>query len=124
MKYLKQFAIIMAFSFAGEALHSIIPLPIPASIYGIVLLFTALCTGLLKPDSVRETGKFLIEIMPIMFLPAAVGLMEDWGILKPMLAPVAIITVVTLVTVMLATGWVSQGIIRLEGRRKGGKRDE
>ena len=42
MKYLIQFLIIIAFSFAGELLHYCLPLPIPASIYGIILLFLAL----------------------------------------------------------------------------------
>ena len=42
MKSMKQFAIILMFSFIGEALHALIPMPVPASIYGIILLFLAL----------------------------------------------------------------------------------
>ena len=82
MKYLKQFFMIIFISFLGEILHAVIPLPIPASIYGIILLFTGLMTGIVPPESVRDTGMFLVEIMPVMFIPAAVGLIESWDILS------------------------------------------
>lgn len=122
MKYIKQFLIIISISFIGEILKYILPFPIPASIYGMAVLFTGLMTGIIKLDSVKETGKFLIEIMPVMFIPAGVGIMTSWGLLKPILVPVCIITVVTVVTVMAATGRVSQCIIRMNKEK--GKDDE
>lgn len=123
MKYLRQFLIILGISFVGELLKVLLPLPIPASIYGMVILFIGLLTGWIPLDAVRDAGKFLIEIMPVMFIPAGVGLMASWGILKPMLLPVSIIVVVTLITVMVATGWSSQWMIRREKKRgKEGKR--
>lgn len=112
MKYVKQFLIILTISFIGEILNKTLPLPVPASIYGMVILFVLLCSGILKPDAVRETGKFLIEIMPVMFIPAGVGLMDSWGVLKPILLPVSIITVVSLVLVMGLGGRVTQSVIR------------
>ena len=96
----------------------LLPLPIPASIYGMIILFLGLMTKVIKLESVKETGKFLIEIMPIMFIPAGVGLMTTWGRLQPILLPVSIITAVTIITVMVATGWVSQIIIRKAGKKK------
>lgn len=117
MKYLKQFLIILVISFAGEALKTLLPLPVPASIYGMVLLFVFLMTGVIKLEAVRETGKFLIEIMPVMFIPAGVGLMTSWGVLKPMLVPVSVVMVAVLVAVMAVTGRVSQWIIR-RGNKK------
>lgn len=121
MKYLRQFLIILAISFIGELLNSLLPLPVPASIYGMAILFICLCTGIIKLDSVKETGNFLIEVMPVMFIPAGVGLMASWGVLKPMLIPVSIITVVAIVTVMAVTGRISQMIIRHEEKKKGNK---
>ena len=112
MKYIKQCFIILIISFIGEGLKYLLPLPIPASIYGMVLLFTGLMTGLIKLEAVTEVGTFLIEIMPLMFIPAGVGLMTSWGTLKAIIVPVSIITVLTNITVMVATGRVSQGIIR------------
>lgn len=117
MKYLRQFCIILLLSFLGEGLHIILPLPVPASVYGLVLMLAALQTGILKTHQVRETAGFLIEIMPVMFIPAAVGLLNAWGVLKPVFVPVAVITAVTTVFVMAVTGLVTQGIIR-KGRKK------
>lgn len=117
MKYIKQFLLILLISFVGELLNMLLPLPIPASIYGMVILFVGLMTGLIRLASVKETGKFLIEIMPIMFIPAGVGLINSWGVLRSILIPVVVITVVTNLTVMLATGRVSQGIIRRSGKK-------
>lgn len=79
MKYINQFLIILLISFLGEILKCLLPLPIPASIYGMIILFLGLMTKVIKLESVKETGKFLIEIMPIMFIPAGVGLMTTWG---------------------------------------------
>ncbi len=118
MKYINQFLIILLISFLGEILKCLLPLPIPASIYGMIILFLGLMTKVIKLESVKETGKFLIEIMPIMFIPAGVGLMTTWGRLQPILLPVSIITAVTIITVMVATGWVSQIIIRKAGKKK------
>ena len=74
MKYIRQFFIILLFCFLGEFLKYLIPLPIPTSIYGLILMLTALLTGILKVDQVDETAVFLIDIMPVMFIPAGVGL--------------------------------------------------
>lgn len=116
MKYLKQFLIILTVSLIGEVLKVVLPLPIPASIYGMVIMFVCLLTGVIKLGQVRETGKFLIEIMPVMFIPAGVGLMSSWNVLKPVLVPVSIITVITIFTVMGATGIISQSIIKSSGK--------
>ena len=119
MRYLKQFTIILTISLLGEVLHYIIPLPVPASIYGLLLMLAALLTGVVKRDSVREAGVFLGEIMPVMFIPAAVGLLEAWGVLRPVWLPVAVITVVSTVLVMGVSGLVTQFVIRRDERRKG-----
>ena len=124
MKYLKQFLIILTISFAGETLYHLIPLPIPASIYGILILFTLLETKLLPLSAVKETGKFLIEIMPVMFIPAAVGLLESWSILKASWVSYAVITVCTTFLVMLVSGHVTQAVMRLGRKNKGSGPDK
>ncbi len=120
MKYLKQLLIILTFSFAGEVLHALIPLQIPASIYGLVLLFLALMTGLVKLPQVKETAKYLVEIMPLMFIPAGVGLLESWGDLKPILFPVLVILVISTVLIMGVSGKVTQGMMKMGNKKKRG----
>lgn len=121
MKYLKQFLIILLISALGEGLYALLPLPIPASVYGLVLMLAALTTGILKVEQVKETAEFLIEIMPVMFIPAGVGLLTAWGDLKPIWLPIFIITVITTVFVMVVTGWVTQAVIRKD--KKGNNND-
>lgn len=112
MKYLKQFLIILVISLIGELLNKLLPLPVPASIYGIVILFIGLLSGVIKLSSVKEAGNFLIEIMPVMFIPAGVGLMSSWLNLKPIIIPVCIITVAAIFTVMIVSGHVTQFIVK------------
>ncbi len=109
----------MIISFVGELLKIFLPLPVPASIYGMIILFILLETGLVKLGSVKGAGDFLIEIMPVMFIPAGVGLLESWGVLQPIIVRVISATLVTTITVMVASGLAAQTIIR-----KGGKKDE
>ena len=120
MKYLKQFLLILCITFVGELVKYVLPLPIPASIYGILLMLLCLHFKLFRADEVRETGIFLIEIMPVMFIPAGVGLMESWGELKAVLVPVLVITLVSTIVVMVVSGRVTQAVIRLEKKHKGG----
>lgn len=116
MKYMKEFGIILAVTFLGEVLKYLIPLPIPASVYGLLLMLIALKTKKIRLESVRKTGKFMIEIMPMMFIPAAVGLLDSWGTLKSILIPVMIITIISTIVVMAVTGRVTQVVIGQEKR--------
>lgn len=117
MKYLKQAGIILLISFAGELIHSVVPLPVPASIYGLIIMLVLLLTGVLKISSIRETSAFLIDIMPVMFIPAATGLMTSWGIIKSRIWVYLIITVVSLAAVMIVSGRVTQRVIRTEAKK-------
>ena len=118
MKYIWQFLIILSISFIGEILNHIIPLPVPASIYGIIILFTCLELKIIKLSAVKDISRFLIEIMPIMFIPAAVGLMNSWEILRPSWVSYIVITLITTVIVMAVSGLVTQMIIRCKNKRK------
>lgn len=115
MKFLRQFMIILLLSFLGEVLKMFISLPIPASVYGLVLMLVCLMTGVLKTSQVKDAAFFLIEIMPVMFIPAAAGLIDSWGVLRPLIVPIMIITVVITVFVMAVTGRVAQMIAQKRG---------
>ena len=112
MKWMKQFGIILLISFVGEILEKWIPLPIPASIYGIILLFLCLKLNIIPHEAVHETGKFLIEIMPRMFIPAAVGLLETWDVIAPAWLEYVAVTVISTWVVMIVSGRVTQFVIR------------
>ena len=115
MKFLRQFMIILLLSFLGEVLKMFIPLPIPASVYGLVLMLLCLVTGILKTSQVKDAAFFLIVIMPVMFIPAAAGLIDSWKVLQPLLLPILVITVVITIFVMVVTGKIAQMIAQKRG---------
>lgn len=118
MRYLTQFFIILALSFLGEVLAAAVPLPIPASIYGIGLLFLCLHFRLFSAARVREASRFLIEILPVLFIPAAVGIMESWHVLRTDGAAYLLIIAVSTFLVFGAGGAVTQWLL---DRGKGGE---
>lgn len=117
MKYIYQLFIILVVTFVGELLHYFIPIPVPASIYGLIIMLILLCTKVVKLEHVERTSDFLIEIMPLMFIPAGVGLMKSWGVLKPLIIPVVVITVISLIAVMAVSGRISQKIIKAQEKK-------
>lgn len=117
MKYLKQFAIILSVSCVGEILRFLLPWPVPASIYGLVLLFALLALRIVRLEQVKDAGEFLIQIMPPMFIPAAVGLLDSWPQLQRLLLPLCVIIPLTTAVVMLVTGKVTDFFIGRKEKR-------
>ena len=118
MHILRQLAIIFAISLAGELLSAVLPLPIPASIYGIVILFLLLESRVLHVESIRETSKFLILIMSMLFIPAGAGLMTSFSLLRSQFAAYAVITLVSTIAVMAVSGRAAQAVIRRERKEE------
>lgn len=119
MKYLSQFCVILGFTLLGEALQRLLPLPIPASVYGLALLFLALCFGLVKPEQVKDAADFLISIMPVMFVSPAVGIVENWSLISGQLLPIFLLVAAS----TCFTFGISGGITQLLMKKGGGKRD-
>lgn len=118
MKYLSQFLIILGFTMAGEALQRLLPLPIPASVYGLVLLFAALCFGLVKLDQVKTTGNFLSSLLPILFVSPTVGIVENWELIRPQLLPIALLLAASTVVTFGISGKLTQILIQKGGDRE------
>lgn len=118
MKLLKQFMIIIAISLIGEVFSHIIPLPVPAGIYGIILMLLLLITGVLKASQIKEVSSFLIEIMPVMFIPAGVGLMQSYDLLAPSIGAYAVIIFVSTIAVMAVSGLAAQCMIQKKHKKE------
>lgn len=118
MKYLKQLLIICVFCLLGEILNHCIPLSIPASIYGMVLLFIALCTKIIKLDWVEEISQFLMSIMLVFFVPMGVGIMNTFITYKNSMVSLILIIFISTIVVIVSTGLVSQLIINMKEKRK------
>lgn len=112
MKFIRQLAIILSISFLAELMEYLIPLPVAASIYGLVLMLVGLITKLIPLEKVEGAADFLVEIMPIMFIPPTVGIMTSVEALQQMLVPLFVISIVSTILIMVVTGRVSQHVIR------------
>ena len=120
MKYLHQVLLILLFSFLGELLHAIIPWPIPASIYGMILLFAAMALKIVKPQAVREAGGFFVSILPLLFVAPIVGLMDCWDKIQPHLLAIMVILIVSTILCFAVTGIVTQLLMnKKEGKKNG-----
>lgn len=120
MKYLKQLLIILVFCLLGELLAALIPLPIPAAIYGLILLLIALSAGLLKTDMIADTANFLIRIMPILFVAPAANILQHWGIIAPSAAAILVISVVSTFLVFAVSGLVTKLLLKKKGGAENG----
>lgn len=118
MKMIKQLSIIIAVSFVAEVMEYLIPLPVAASVYGLVLMLVGLITKIIPLHKVEDAADFLVEIMPILFVPPTVSIMTSVEAMKQMLIPLCVISVVSTILIMVVTGRVSQGIIRKKGGKK------
>ena len=119
MKYLNQFLIILGFTLLGEVLQRIVPLPIPASVYGIVFLFLSLCFGLVKLEQVKEAGGFLTSILPVLFVAPAVGILENWGLIKAALVPMVILVLASTALTFGIAGRIAQAFMKKGGKENG-----
>lgn len=124
MKYVRQFGIILAVTFVGEVLKFLIPLPIPASIYGLVIMLGLLITKIVPVKYVKDAGNFLIEIMSLMFIPAGVGLMISWNEISDIWLPLVLIIIITTVVVMVVTGRITQRVIVNDSKKEKKPRTE
>lgn len=130
MKYLFQTGIIFAVTLIGEILSWIIPLPVPGSIYGVVLLFVLLLTGVLKLKHVEGAGNFFLTILPFLFISNCVSLMDSMSLLGENVVAIVVLTIVSTLVVMVVTGGVAQIFINHKNKKgvvaeaKGGSENE
>ena len=112
MKYLGQFCIIALFSFIGEVLHALIPFPIPAAIYGLVLLTAALLLKWIRPDQIRETSDFLVQLLPLLFVAPLVGIVNSAPLILKNLVPILIVVVAGTTITFAVSGGLVQLLLR------------
>ena len=124
MKHLGQIAIIAGVSLVGELLSFLIPLPVPGSIYGLLLMLLLLVTKLIKLRQVKTVANWLISLMPVMFVGPTVGLMTSYESYKSFLIPVIVICIVTTIITMAVTGVSAQLLMFMHNKMEVRRRDQ
>lgn len=122
MALIFQFGRILFICFLAEILAALLPLPIPASVYGLLLMLAALGLKILKVEQVKQASSFLVGILPILFLVPAVGIMSLWSELRAFLLPCVLAAIPVTVLVMAVSGLATQWIQGLR-KKRGASRD-
>lgn len=112
MKYIYQFLIITSVTFLGELCHELLPLPIPSSVYGMIIMFICLLTKVIKEEQIKETADFLLLIMPIMFIGPSVGVMENYLAISSNIIEFVLVVLITTIVIMIVTGVVSEKLLK------------
>lgn len=118
MNYIFQLSIIFGISFIGEVLNALLPLPVPASVYGLVILFVLLCTKIIKLEQVETVSEYMMAIMPMFFIEPTVGIMKSFDIIRGNVFSLFAASFLSFAAVVAVTGLVSQSIIRFGKKKK------
>jgi holin-like protein len=117
MAYVRQFGIILGVTLAAELIKTVSPLPVPAGVYGLILMLAALKTGVIKLHWVDDAAMFLVGHLQLMFIPAAAGLMASYGEIRGILPQSVLLIIISTAFVTAATGLAVQGVQRLGGKK-------
>lgn len=112
MRYLRQLFIILAFCFVGEALAAVLPLPIPAFVYGLLLMLGALAMRVVPLEAVADTGNFLVALLPVFFIAPVLRLLDIWDAIAPFLLPVCMLIAVSTLVTFALSGAITQALLK------------
>lgn len=114
MKLINQFGVILAFWLAGEWIGGLLSpiIKIPGAIMGMVLLAIALSVGLLKEASIKDASDLLLNNISFFFVPASIGVLALSGITLPLIVKIVLISLVSTVTTMWVTMWVTTKLMK------------
>lgn len=109
---LKAFLVVFGCLFLGEVFVRLTHLPLPASIIGLLLLFLALQTGMVKLETVQSLAKVMLDYLVLMVVPACISIMQYLHIIQKELWILVLATSLSTFLVLIVTGRVHQ-MIRL-----------
>ncbi len=121
MKIIKGTFIILVFLAVGNLCSWAIGNFLPGSVIGMVLLFLALMCRIVKAETVRPVADFLTQNMTLFFLPASIGIMEQWGLIKLNLVAWLVLLVVPTLCVLVSVCLTQDGMMALTRRLKKGR---
>lgn len=102
--FLRGFLIIMAFLILGKVISAYLPVPFPASIIGLILLFIALSTSLVKAEWITLSGDFILKYMALLFIPIGAGLVNYFDLLLSHWLAIVCSLLFTTLFIMLVVG--------------------
>lgn len=118
MPVIVQIFVIFAVCTLGVGLAALMPIAFPASVMSMLLLLVLMVTKVMKPKTIQQTGNFLLDNMPMFFIPVCVSVIEYWDVVANSIWSIVLISFLTTPLVFFVTGHVAQLAIRIIRRRK------
>ena len=103
-------ALLLVCQLAGEAVHRLTGLPLPGSVIGMVLLLAWLAFVPRERLTLTQVTGWLTAHLSIMFVPAAVGLMEEGAILSRYGLGIVVAVVVSTLLTLAVTALVFRAV--------------
>lgn len=120
MKLLREALIIFGIYLIGEFLVQVTNIPVPGNIVGLLLLLICLCTKIIKPSQIETISNFFLEHLAFFFLPAGVGLMNSFGVIKANIVQILIVCIATTAITIAATGRIVQFVAnKIQAKKEG-----
>jgi putative effector of murein hydrolase LrgA (UPF0299 family) len=105
MHILPQFTTLLFFVLLGEAVSLVVPWGMPAAVWGILLLFAALCLKIVKPQSIETVADFLGKHMALFFIPPAAVILETFELFRYALFRFLFVCIISTILTFLASYW-------------------
>ncbi|MBY7731346.1 CidA/LrgA family protein [Vibrio splendidus] len=99
------FTLIIGALTAGNALQQYLETSIPGSIFGMLILFTAMVIGIVPSHWVQPGASLTIRLMILLFVPISVGLMEHFDMLIANALPIMASAVGGTLIVLVSLSW-------------------
>ncbi len=122
LQIIYQIAILYAFTWIGNVIHHIFPIPIPGSIIGLILLLICLSLKIIPLKIIENGANFLLAYLPLLFIPAMIGIMNYPSLFSISGAILCLIGIVSTIVTMLVSGTASQFLEKKTLKRKDNKK--
>ena len=117
MKIFREAIIILGIYLIGELISKSFSLPLPGNIIGMIILLILLCTKVIKVEKIESISTFFLDHLAFFFIPAGVGLISSFDIIKDSLVHILILCIITTFIVIVATGLIVQFIIKIKDKK-------
>lgn len=107
-------SILLGCQFLGELVVRALTLPVPGPVVGMLILLLGLTINGRVPSSLRKAGEGLLRYLTLLFVPAGVGLMVHFELIRAdfwtLVITLVLSTAITLGVTAKAMDWMNRRV--------------
>lgn len=116
--FLQQAFIFALIMLLANGIARILPIPVPASVIGMILLFVGLCTKLIKLEQVESLSNSLSRVITFLFVPSGISLVNSLDIMQHYGLQILFVILVATLALLAATGWTGAFLLHIKDNRE------